>query len=477
MRTTVVRGAILGIGLGMATILLSALAATDALCQEPEPILIEIEKLHDGQIGGQVQVRVSIDNPDETREIGLVDLLIEYPVDSVMLATASQGQLLTDCGWVSFYWEVVATRFVHLTLIADEEGDSHAPDCFLEGMQGELAKLTFTVADDPSLDCRFLPLVFHWQECDDNYLLLNGDETHYVSNEVRDYEGLPMPDVDTLPNYCGVPDSCLDELPGPPPERLLDLQGGGVDILCADSIDMRGDLNLNNIPNEIADLVLFSSYFMYGLGVFTTNPDAQIAASDVNNDGLVLTYRDFVYLYRIITGDAFPYPRGSSSGEFLMAGFEQNLLDNTVEVFYADGGLAGAWLIFDDSVTATCAFPGPVFACMHHFDGDETNVLVLTERENEIYSGPLLTVEGPGILIEAQTADFYDSDISTAISVFSGDLGINFVVGLVGHVFSDSPLPEPAELADANCSGVVDIDDIVWVIEYIFMGGPAPGDC
>jgi hypothetical protein len=39
------------------------------------------------------------------------------------------------------------------------------------------------------------------------------------------------------------------------------------------------------------------------------------------------------------------------------------------------------------------------------------------------------------------------------------------------------PAPEPLEVGDANCDEVVDIADVVCLINYLFTGGPSPGDC
>ena len=72
----------------------------------------------------------------------------------------------------------------------------------------------------------------------------------------------------------------------------------------ADAMD-----NLNEISNEISDAVLFSNYFVYGIGVFDINEAGQIAATDVNADGLTLSVADLVYMVRIILGDAAPYPK------------------------------------------------------------------------------------------------------------------------------------------------------------------------
>ena len=71
-------------------------------------------------------------------------------------------------------------------------------------------------------------------------------------------------------------------------------------------IDERGDINLNGISNEIADYVVYANYFLMGVAAFTVNPGSQIAASEVNGDGLALTVNDLVYLIRIIEGILFP---------------------------------------------------------------------------------------------------------------------------------------------------------------------------
>jgi hypothetical protein len=81
------------------------------------------------------------------------------------------------------------------------------------------------------------------------------------------------------------------------------LDDGTVTILSAD----RGDINLNGIPNEVGDAVLFSNFFQYGLGVL--DPvlyDVQIQAMDVNCDDVPATPVDLVTLIRIIMGDAQP---------------------------------------------------------------------------------------------------------------------------------------------------------------------------
>jgi hypothetical protein len=56
----------------------------------------------------------------------------------------------------------------------------------------------------------------------------------------------------------------------------------------------------------------------------------------------------------------------------------------------------------------------------------------------------------------------------------SGAVDIDDVVYIISYIFASGQPPEPIESADADCSGGVDIDDVVYLISYIFMDGPEP---
>lgn len=59
---------------------------------------------------------------------------------------------------------------------------------------------------------------------------------------------------------------------------------------------------------------------------------------------------------------------------------------------------------------------------------------------------------------------------------FSGELDIDDVVYLIAYIFTGGPLPYPFSTGDANCSDGIDIDDVVYLIAYIFTGGTPPCD-
>ncbi len=56
----------------------------------------------------------------------------------------------------------------------------------------------------------------------------------------------------------------------------------------------------------------------------------------------------------------------------------------------------------------------------------------------------------------------------------SGSVDISDAVYLIAYIFSGGPAPNPVEAGDANCDHSIDISDAVYLIAYIFSGGPAP---
>jgi hypothetical protein len=53
-------------------------------------------------------------------------------------------------------------------------------------------------------------------------------------------------------------------------------------------------------------------------------------------------------------------------------------------------------------------------------------------------------------------------------------IDIDDIVYLINYIFVSGPAPEPLEAGDADCSSDIDISDIVYLITYIFSGGSVP---
>ena len=56
-----------------------------------------------------------------------------------------------------------------------------------------------------------------------------------------------------------------------------------------------------------------------------------------------------------------------------------------------------------------------------------------------------------------------DEDINVADAVF-----------MINYVFKGGPAPDPVEAGDANCDGDANIADGVYIINFVFKGGPDP---
>jgi hypothetical protein len=56
-----------------------------------------------------------------------------------------------------------------------------------------------------------------------------------------------------------------------------------------------------------------------------------------------------------------------------------------------------------------------------------------------------------------------------------GVIDISDVVYLINYLFIHGPAPVPLEAGDATCDGVVDVSDVVYLLNYLFARGPAPG--
>ncbi len=56
----------------------------------------------------------------------------------------------------------------------------------------------------------------------------------------------------------------------------------------------------------------------------------------------------------------------------------------------------------------------------------------------------------------------------------SGFVDVDDVVYILDYAFANGPAPDPLETGDVNCTIFIDIDDAVYLIAYVFAGGPEP---
>ena len=56
-----------------------------------------------------------------------------------------------------------------------------------------------------------------------------------------------------------------------------------------------------------------------------------------------------------------------------------------------------------------------------------------------------------------------------------GVIDVGDVVYLINYLYKGGPVPSPSKAGDTNCDGIVDIGDVVYLINYLYKAGPAPG--
>ena len=55
-----------------------------------------------------------------------------------------------------------------------------------------------------------------------------------------------------------------------------------------------------------------------------------------------------------------------------------------------------------------------------------------------------------------------------------GKVTVSDVVYLINYLFKGGPPPEPWQAGEANCDGKVTVSDVVYLINYLFKGGSQP---
>jgi len=255
----------------------------------------------------------------------------------------------------------------------------------------------------------FLPISFFWMDCGDNSLAMHFttaedplEVKQAISLDVFGYNGTPdgylIPLGDEFPTYGGAIEDCMSQNPLKTPVRFIHFFNGGIDIACADDIDARGDLNLNGVVYEIADAVVFTNYFLYGMAAFTINDEGQIAASDANADGIPLSVADLVYLIRVVVGDALPYPKLSPAAEPVTFGYSG-------EVITADVELGAAAFVLEGNVPVSLGNDAAHMSIKSAFDGQNTRVLVYSFDKGASFTGQILNTTGSIVSVEAAMYD------------------------------------------------------------------------
>jgi hypothetical protein len=401
-------------------------------CDTATCFTVKIEKTHNTLQGHYETVSVTIEGADS--EFGGFDFLLAYDASALTAVDVVPGELLTACGWEYFTYRFgpfgncngsCPSGLLRVVALADINNGGNHPSCFgpATSTPEELFKIKYLVTNDRTFSCQYVPVTFYWTDCGDNGISSVSGDTLYIDKRIYSFEGQLRWDElnDTqFPDYLrpagmGAPDECMlgDKYH---PLRCIEFWEGGIDIVCADSIDARGDVNLNGIANEIADAVLYTNYFLYGISAFDADAqrrEAQIAASDVNADGKTLTVGDLVYLIRVIIGDALPYAKLAPFSQSVNVRFDGTVLSTESSVNL--GALLLTFKVGDNCQVTNLTEMSLVQSVVN----GELRVLVYDISSKSIGAGlsNVVGIKGDAELIKAEVADYNGNLLTTKLQV------------------------------------------------------------
>ncbi len=322
---------------------------------------LAIQVVHGSLLNQEATIDISMYSPESNDWlISGFNLLVTYDQASLSFTGAVEGDFFRDCDWEYFTYregyqgncQGCPSGVVRLVASADDPLTIDGPDCYrhttVPGEAQQLVHMHFLVDHDSAYACDFLPVSFFWSDCEDNHVSsVHGDTTNVVRH-VFDYTGESVVDSYTLrdgkaavPGPDGVPDECEREFTESTPIRSIDFYNGGFRTACPEPPDFLGDIDKNNEPNEIGDVLIFANYFVSGLSAFTFHIQESVVASDINRDGIPLSVADLVLLIQIVIGEGSPWI--TLEPTYAEYSFRNGTLNVNTE-------LGGAYLVFDGEV-------------------------------------------------------------------------------------------------------------------------------
>jgi hypothetical protein len=385
-------------------------------------------------------VEVAINNLEDAtdpdlfngKSVGGFSFLISYDCACLQFLSARKGTLLVTQGWEFFTYRFGSVGngncgsgcpscLLRIVAIADVNNGGNHPN-LTRVNQGQWAVMKFRVSNDRTLAGQCCPISWYWFDCTDNTVSDSTGNVLYVVDSVYTASGAP---IDLSTEYANDVSNCDDFNGGPgkpSPKKRLIFCNGAICVPTPEEIDDRGDLNLNGVGYEIADAVLYENYFIYGSSVLSSNPtfrQSQLAASDVNGDGLILSVGDLVALIRVITGDAAPLPK-AIPGAAVAIGMTSSGSNVTLEAS-SISDLGGLHLTFKVSGTVnglTLSGAAEGMTVQSNMNGDELSVLIFSDKKDVKIApnaGAIFTmnVDGSIELAGSEAADYYGAVLPT----------------------------------------------------------------
>ncbi len=449
------------------------------------PYAFEIEMIPDAILGQNISIPIT--KTAGSNPLDGFDLLIGYDISALNITGVTPGIVFDIPG--DYEWDFVISQFgpfdcsdpicpsglVRILGLAETLGDGHSPLDTDIPNGTVLFTLEAVVTTDLTMEDLFIPIRFFWIDCGDNEVAYEVSTSPYTaagfSDHVYNYDGFEITDpAAEIPGYTGAPDACFE---GNSQMRFIDFTNGGVyigpledmklivriDSVSADVGDsaIYVDIRLSNPQDTVVAFTLYIQTDRPDLVEFGMSPDDTMAVDVtgtliedwefIEQRSLSGTYHDLKIT--AISNSMPPYDKGISPR--------------------IDGVLCRLILHAYDDIP-------PVVT-------DSTVQLIINQMPSQTsFSDPNgITLGVDGGAYDFEVVSFRDGYVTVQgmeIGDANGDGFTNVadIVFLVSYVFKGGPAPDPIGLGDVNCDGGVNVADAVYMVNYVFKGGPAPGE-
>jgi hypothetical protein len=202
----------------------------------------------------------------------------------------------------------------------------------------------------------------------------------------------------------------------------------------SEKLYLRGDLNCDGSPYQVADASTFLNFFLDGLSAFDS-VECSIQGSDVNADGSYPNLADFVYLVRVVLGESQPFPKPSAIIPLPQANIGMyDSLGDTYFTNLSDDSVGAICLGIQGSVTPVLLASGVQMATSNQLDN--TRIVIYPPFSGVIHfygigPGPFLKIVGK---LDPQL-------FSIAASSMSGDQAALYIKPTKDRLYQNYPNP------------------------------------
>jgi hypothetical protein len=103
------------------------------------------------------------------------------------------------------------------------------------------------------------------------------------------------------------------------------------------------------------------------------------------------------------------------------------------------------------------------------------------ESESDNYGMPVSSGGQPSAIGLSESENYaaragyvYAAGIKRGDANGDGIVNVGDIVYLVSYLYKGGPEPTPMEAGDANRDGIINVGDIVYLVSYLYKGGPPP---